>query len=67
MVLNTSSDASYLSEPEARSRRGGHFYLGQKDRQEQLMNGPILCLSSIMKHVMSSAAEAEKGSIFNNA
>jgi hypothetical protein len=52
MVLQVSSDASYFLEPEARSRTGGHFYQ---------INGPILCLSSIIKHVMSSAAEAEVG------
>jgi hypothetical protein len=67
MVLRVSSDASYLSEPASRSRTGGHFYLRQKEGQQQLINGPLLCLSSIMKHVMSSAAEAEVGCIFNNA
>jgi hypothetical protein len=30
MVLQVSSHVSYLSEPEARSRTGGHFYLGNK-------------------------------------
>jgi hypothetical protein len=59
MVLQVSSDASYLSEPEAHSRTGGHFYLGNNDGPQQQINGPILCLSSIIKHVMSSAAEAE--------
>jgi hypothetical protein len=58
MVLQVNSDASYLSEPEARSRTGGHFYLGNNDDRQQQINGPILCLSSIIKHVMSSAAEA---------
>jgi hypothetical protein len=67
MVLQVSSDASYLSEPEARSRTGGNFYLGNNDERQQQINGPILCLSSIIKHVMSSAAEAEIGSIFSNA
>ena len=27
MVLNVHSDASYLTEPKARSRAGGHFFL----------------------------------------
>jgi hypothetical protein len=67
MVLQVSSDASYLSEPEAQSRAGGHFYVGNNDERQQQINGPILCLSSIIKHVMSSAAEAEIGSIFSNA
>jgi hypothetical protein len=66
MVLQVSSDASYLSEPEARSRTGVHFYLGNNDDRQQQINGPILCLSSIIKHVMSSATEVEVGSIFSN-
>jgi hypothetical protein len=53
--------------PEARSRTGGHIYLGNKEGCQQLINGPGVCLSSIIKYVMSSAAEAEVGSIFNNA
>jgi hypothetical protein len=56
-----------LSEPEARSLTGGHFYLGSKEGRQQQINGPILCLSSIIKHIMYSAVEAEVGSIFNNA
>jgi hypothetical protein len=64
MVLQVSSDSSYLSEPEAYSRTGGHFYLGNNDDQQLQINGPI---SSIIEHVMSSAAEAEVGSIFSNA
>jgi hypothetical protein len=67
MVLQVSSDASYLSEPEARSRTGGHFYLGNNDKRQQQINGPILCSYGIIKHVMSSAVEAEIGSIFSNA
>jgi hypothetical protein len=67
MVLQVSSDASYLLEPEARSRTGGQFYLVNNNDRQQQINGPILCLSSIIKHVMSSAAEAEVGSIFSNA
>jgi hypothetical protein len=67
MVLQVSINASNLLEPEARSRTGGHFYLGNKEGSQQQINGPILCLSSILKHVMSSAAESEVGSIFNNA
>jgi hypothetical protein len=42
MILHISSDASYLSEAETRSRTGGHFYLGQQDGQTHLINGPLL-------------------------
>jgi hypothetical protein len=52
MVLQASSDASYLTEPEACSQTGGHFYLSNKDDRQQQINRPILCLSSIIKHIM---------------
>ena len=64
MILHVHSDASYLSEPQARSRAGGHFYLSNKNCPTP--NGPIHTISSIMKNVMSSAAEAEIGAIFIN-
>jgi len=66
MILKVHSDSSYLNEPQARSRVGGHFYMGNKDTKPECYNGPILNISTIMKNVMSSAAEAEVGSLFNN-
>ena len=39
MILQLNSDAAYLVCPEARSRAGGYFFLGNKDRN--LFNGPI--------------------------
>ena len=65
MILYIHSDASYLSEAGAKSRVGGYFYLG--DKQDKMLNGAILVISSIIKHVMSSAAEAEVGGLFHNA
>ena len=68
MVLNIHSDASYLSEPQARSRLGGTFFLGslpQTGKPIQL-NGPILAIASICKFVVASAAEAELGALFYN-
>jgi hypothetical protein len=60
MILNVHSDASYLSECEAKSRAGGFFYLGSNiESKNKLTNGAILIISTILKHVMSSAAEAE--------
>jgi len=64
MILHVHSDASYLSEPQARSRAGGHFYLSNSNSSTP--NGPIHTISSIMKNVMSSAAEAEIGAVFIN-
>jgi len=67
MILKIHSDASYLSEPKARSRSGGHFYLGDKaSNQQEVGNGALLNTSTIMRNVLSSAAEAECGALFNN-
>jgi hypothetical protein len=44
MILYIHSDASYLSEREAKSREGGFFYMGNN--------------SNTAKNVMSSAVEA---------
>ena len=67
MILKIHSDASYLSEPKARSRAGGHFYLGDKpSNTPERNNGALLTKSIIMKPVMSSAAEAECGAAYVN-
>ena len=65
MILALHSDASYLSEPGAKSRAGGHFYLKNKTDRES-NNGAVLTLSKIIKHVMSSASEAETAALFLN-
>jgi hypothetical protein len=67
-ILNIHSDASYLSEIEAKSRAGGFFYMGSKtDKTNKLTNGSIFIISIVLKHVMSSAAEAEISAVFLNA
>jgi hypothetical protein len=58
MILAVHSDASYLSEPKARSRAGGHFFLSTNAKIPP-NNGAILNIAHIIKHVMSSAIEAE--------
>ena len=63
MVLAVHSDASYLSEPNARSRAGGHFFLSN-DTLYPANNGAILTIAQIIKNVMSSAAEAELGALY---
>jgi hypothetical protein len=65
MILSVHSDASYLSETKARSRSGGFFHMGSKDRNTT-QNGPLLATTAIMKVVVSSAAEAEIGALFEN-
>jgi hypothetical protein len=65
MILHIHSDASYLSEPHARSRVGGFFFLGDTSDRPQI-NGSILVVSKIMNNVLASAAEAEVGGLFVN-
>jgi hypothetical protein len=62
MILAVHSDASYLSESEARSRVGGHFYC-TNDMEDPPNNGAVLNVSKILDTVMSSAAEAELGAL----
>jgi hypothetical protein len=68
MILHINSDDSYLSVKEAKSRAGGFFYVGGITKTDKkLTNGAILIISKVLKHVMSSAAEAEIGAVFINA
>ena len=63
MILAVHSDASYLSEPKARSRAGGHFFLSAAvDAPPN--NGAILNIAHIIKHVMASATEAELAPLY---
>eukprot|EP00978_Attheya_sp_CCMP212_P002629 scaffold5358_cov62-Attheya_sp.AAC.1 len=71
MCLKIHSDASYLSEPKARSRAGGHFFLSSHQLNPPSAtsippprNGAIHTLCQIMKVVLASATEAELGAAF---
>jgi hypothetical protein len=74
MCLHIHSDASYLSEPKARSRAGGHYFLSSAPIDPNKPpsataippphNGAIHTLCSIMKVVLASATEAELGAAF---
>ena len=66
MVLAIHSDAGYLNEEDARSRAGGHHFLSE-DVPSPPNNGAIHNEASIIKAVMSSAAEAEMGALYTNA
>jgi len=65
MVLRVHSDASFNSEPNARSRAGGFFYLGDHSAPD-LINGGILANSKVISSVVCAASEAEYGSLFKN-
>jgi hypothetical protein len=71
MILHVHSDASYLSEPNARSRAGGLFFLSSMPSDDAAaapppLNGAIHITSSIMRNVLASATEAEVGALFYN-
>ncbi len=58
MALSVHMDASYLYYPGGESRAAHHFYLSNCNDKD-FKNGAILTLSTIIKHVMPSASEAE--------
>ena len=68
MILHIQSDASFLSKPQAKSRRGGYFYLSNNTDPTTYAqhNGPIYCFYQVLKNVLSSAAEAEIRAMFEN-
>ena len=63
MVLAVHSDASYLSEPKAHSRAGGHFSYQVTPTYHQT-NGAVLNIAHIINNVMLSATEAELVGLF---
>jgi hypothetical protein len=68
MILHIHSDASYLSDNEAKSRAGGFFYIGNNSKNDRkLTNAAFFIVNKVLKHVMPSAAEAEIGAVFINS
>jgi hypothetical protein len=63
MILAVHSNASYHSEPKARSCAGGHFFLSN-DAAIPTNNGAVLNIAHIIKHVMSSVTEAELAALY---
>ena len=68
MILSIHSDASYLTEPQARSCMADHYFLGEKPKKNEpiLLNGAIYAFCGILKIVFASAAEAELAALFLN-
>ena len=58
MILAVHINASYLSDPKAQSRAGGHFFLSG-NTTIPANNGAILNIAHIIKHVMKSSTEEE--------
>jgi hypothetical protein len=55
MQLIGYSDASHGAEPGARSKAGGILYLGSKDQQD-IFNGSVLCIRTVMDALCPYAA-----------
>jgi hypothetical protein len=66
MKLAIHSDALYLSKPKARSRARGQMFMAGTE-EIPINNGAVLNILQIYKTVISSAAEAELGTLFINA
>jgi hypothetical protein len=66
MKLVIHSDVSYLSEPKACSRAGGHMFMAGMEAIPN-NNGAVLNILQIIKAVVSLAAEAKLGVLFINA
>ena len=66
MILEIHSDASHLTEPKARSRAGDHYYMAD-DNEEEPKGGPVHIVAQIIRNVMTSAADAEIGSLYINS
>ena len=65
-MLAVHSNVGYCNEKNACSRVGGHFFLSN-DEPFPPNNGTIFTNATIIKGVMSSAAEAELGALYLNA
>jgi hypothetical protein len=68
MVLNIHSNASYMLEANACSHACGHFFMGWKPKDGELigLNGAFILTSTIMQFAMASTSEAEQGALYHN-
>ena len=66
--LHIDSDVAYLVMPKARSHEAGYLYLSNNSTGSNIPwvkpNGSILTQFTTIKHVMTSAAEAEPAQIY---
>ena len=69
MILRIDSDAAYLVLPGACSRIAGYFHFNTPttSNQSTFRNGPLLVECKTLRHVVTSAAEAETSALFHNA
>lgn len=58
MILHGMSDCSYLSRNNSRSVGGGYAYLGNTNPTD-ILNSPLLAISSVLPTIVASVAEGE--------
>eukprot|EP00957_Ditylum_brightwellii_P019957 1506629-Ditylum_brightwellii.AAC.1 len=73
MVLHINSNASFMSEMQARSRAGGHFFLSDASPNPSRppqglvpLSGPVHTVCEVIHNVMASTADAEIGALYSN-
>ena len=73
ICLHVDSDAAYLVAPGAKSRIAGYYYLSYKYKPTEdtinptpTLNAPAHVECRLLKHVVSSSAEAETRGIYAN-
>ena len=64
MIIQRDTGAAYLVASKARSRNTAYIFMGNKDRNNQIINGPIMVIAKILRMVVASAVEAEVASLF---
>ncbi len=65
MILAVHSNTGYCNKKKSRYQAGGFFFL-TNDAKHPTNNGAILVIATIIKAVMTSAAEAELGVLYLN-
>ena len=70
MILYVDSDEAYLVAEKAKSRIAGYYYCSNKTNKNFTknppLNGPIHIECKLLRHVVTSAAEAETAGLFIN-
>ena len=70
MILYADSDAAYLISEGAKSRIAGYFYCSNKSNTKPPnppLNAPVHVECKLLRHVVTSAAEAETAGLFLNS
>ena len=59
MIIQGDTDATYLVASKAISKNVAYIFMGNKDRNNQIINGPIMIIARILKMLVASAVEAK--------